>query len=379
MKRRTLTTRLLSLALSLVMALSMMPAVSASSSAGMGNFKKIRDYPGFSDVAESAWYAKDVRKAYELGMVNGKSDGTFDPEGNLTLAEAITMAVNVSSIYDNVGFKAGGTPWYQNAVNAALEWNIILDGQYSNYNALATRADVARMFANALPATEFGRINRIAWIPDVTYQIFNWTYIYVLYNAGIVTGDDAGLFRPDDNISRAEAAAIINRVALPGERRQISLTTHAPGQVVTAADGSFQISVPTTEGWKVEENYITDYDSGFFSCMLGDGTCYFTVETYDKRNVNVTLRQAAEQLRDGDVKNGCTLENDIDGRWVRGMLGEYYYISGLKLNGVSYDEEDYFVETGKYIVNIRLKWNDDCTQEQYDELNALLLGFDLVI
>ena len=41
-------------------------------SSGMTNFKKIRSYPGFSDVQEDAWYYAGVRSAYELsGVTSG--------------------------------------------------------------------------------------------------------------------------------------------------------------------------------------------------------------------------------------------------------------------------------------------------------------------
>ncbi|MBQ8758751.1 MAG: S-layer homology domain-containing protein, partial [Clostridia bacterium] len=46
----------------------------------------------FTDVGNDAWYASEVKNTYELGLMNGISGGLFDPEGNVTVAEAITMA-----------------------------------------------------------------------------------------------------------------------------------------------------------------------------------------------------------------------------------------------------------------------------------------------
>ena len=39
-----------------------------------------------------------------------------------------------------------------------------------------------------------------------------------LYQAGIVSGDDKGNYRPDDEILRSEACVIFTRIAVPEER-----------------------------------------------------------------------------------------------------------------------------------------------------------------
>ena len=64
-------------------------------------FEKVNTYNGnFSDVADSAWYAENVKTAYELGFMNGKAEGAFDPNGNVTVVEGITMAARLHSIYN---------------------------------------------------------------------------------------------------------------------------------------------------------------------------------------------------------------------------------------------------------------------------------------
>ena len=64
-------------------------------------FEKVNTYQNnFSDVKDTSWYAENVKTAYELGFMNGKSEGKFDPNGNVTLAEGITMAARVHAIYN---------------------------------------------------------------------------------------------------------------------------------------------------------------------------------------------------------------------------------------------------------------------------------------
>ena len=64
-------------------------------------FEKTNVYKDdFADVKSSAWYAENVKTAYELGFMNGKSAGKFDPNGNVTVAEGITMAARLHAIYN---------------------------------------------------------------------------------------------------------------------------------------------------------------------------------------------------------------------------------------------------------------------------------------
>jgi hypothetical protein len=47
----------------------------------------------FTDVAQSSYYAEAVNWAYEAGIVKGISETSFDPEGNITRQDFITMVV----------------------------------------------------------------------------------------------------------------------------------------------------------------------------------------------------------------------------------------------------------------------------------------------
>ena len=64
-------------------------------------FEKVNTYSNnFTDVPETSWYAENVKTAFELGFMNGKAEGQFDPAGNVTVAEGITMASRVHAIYN---------------------------------------------------------------------------------------------------------------------------------------------------------------------------------------------------------------------------------------------------------------------------------------
>ena len=104
-------------------------------------------------------------------------------------------------------------------VNYATSKGFVKEGQFDNFDRPAKRYEVAKIFEDAMPDGYFAAKNDVAEIPDVASAQPYHDDLLSLYKAGGVMGSDAyGNFRPEDNITRAEAAAIINRVALPENR-----------------------------------------------------------------------------------------------------------------------------------------------------------------
>jgi uncharacterized repeat protein (TIGR02543 family) len=208
------------------------------SPSSMSNFASTRIYvPGmFSDVNENAWYGfneqKVIARAYEYNLMSGSSATTFNPSGNITIAEAITVATRVHSFYTTglqIEFTpVPGDPWYQGNVNYAIDNGMIKEADFSNYNVAASRAQMAYIFSRTLPQAEFAPQNTVNSLPDVQEGLDPATGqpltpyrsdIIMLYEAGILAGNDAqGRFNPNNSIIRAEAAAIISRVILPATR-----------------------------------------------------------------------------------------------------------------------------------------------------------------
>ncbi|NLY43395.1 MAG: S-layer homology domain-containing protein [Clostridiaceae bacterium] len=178
----------------------------------------------YSDVAENAWYNRSVMLATENGLMSGAGNGSFNPNGTLTIAEAITMACRLHNKYngDNASF-ARTEPWYKEYVDYAVDNGIIKNGDFSDMNTAATRAQMAYIFANAVSQDKLPVINEISTVPDVSAGDRYAKEILALYKAGILTGDSNHNFQPNNSISRAEAAAIIVRIVLPEERQKFQI------------------------------------------------------------------------------------------------------------------------------------------------------------
>ncbi|MBQ7624106.1 MAG: trypsin-like peptidase domain-containing protein [Clostridia bacterium] len=208
-------------------------AVCAFADAGIGNFKSVNAYKDgqFIDVPQSAWYAESVVKAFELGLVKGKSDTEFYPAGNVTVAETLALACRLNSIY-NTGAAdfVQGTPWYEVYENYAIKNGIIKEGEFKQLNVNATRSQFAAILSRSLPAAALAEINYISdgAIPDVSASAENAKEIYLLYRAGVLTGnDDKGTFTPNSSIQRSAVAAIVTRMADTSLRRSFTLEAGA--------------------------------------------------------------------------------------------------------------------------------------------------------
>lgn len=203
-----------------------LPAAAAES--GFANFQKTAEYAAgqFPDVAEGEWYTESVAAVYELGLMKGNADGSFNVTGSISLAETVTLAARLHSIYYTGAAEfSAGDPWYRPYADYALK-NGLLSADCADYAAAATRSEFAAMLSRALPASALPEINTVAenQLPDVKASSENAAEIYQLYRAGILAGNDShGTFTPAAPIQRAAVAAIVARMAYRSLRLTFSL------------------------------------------------------------------------------------------------------------------------------------------------------------
>lgn len=178
----------------------------------------------FSDVSPDDWYYEDVKTSYDLGLIYGKSNQRFDPMGKVTLAETITFASRIWQRYtmDAIDSECYDCEWYEPYLNYAIKYGIVYKGEYKDFSANVQRKDMANIFSRLLKNITFKGINEINSIPDVSKNSSYYNSIKTLYEAGVVIGKDRhGNFKPDSYITRAEIAAIINRIMLENNRIKI--------------------------------------------------------------------------------------------------------------------------------------------------------------
>ena len=176
----------------------------------------------FADVPRNEWYYNDVAAASRRELIDGLTETEFDPAGTLTGAQCVKLAACMHQLRSagavTLENSAGGL-WYGTYVAYALT-NGILDAGLDDFDSPVTRTQFVQLFYRALPESEYAPLNDIAdgRIPDVAMTDEAAAEIYRFFRAGILSGYPAdgvhaeGAFGPADTISRAEVAAIMNRM-----------------------------------------------------------------------------------------------------------------------------------------------------------------------
>lgn len=225
--------RIVSMLLCITLILGVLPLQLFAVSDGFSNFtnrRTITDIP-FTDVQSGDWFYDSVYAAYQLGLMIGTGDNTFDPNGTLTLAQSVTVAARIHAIYTsgNDTFEAA-EPWYKPYFDYAQKVGIPSEPvNGANTDTAVSRAVFAVILAAALPDEALSATNEIVdnAIPDVHIDDAYADAVYKLYRAGILTGnDESGTFAPYETLKRSEAAAIVSRMADPTLRQNHTLGTY---------------------------------------------------------------------------------------------------------------------------------------------------------
>ena len=182
--------------------------------------------PSFTDVSPRDWFSVWVDLAYNLNLMQGVGDGRFAPHQTLTVAEALKLAAFLESQASGDTFHlqpVTGTPWYKSSVTYCEASGIISAGEFTDLERPVTRAEMAYIFSRTSLARSLPEINSLsrvkAAVPDVRTGDYAAAAIFGLYAKGILTGSDGDLtFRPKDSLTRAEAAAIVSRMARAEQR-----------------------------------------------------------------------------------------------------------------------------------------------------------------
>ena len=197
----------------------------------------------------------------------------------------------------------GGSPWYMNAVNRLVEKGVIERNTFSDYMAKATRGDLAMIF-NCLPESEFASLAQAGQAADIPEGAAYASDAKLLYSAGVIAGTDTGEFQPQAHATRAQVAAIANRVAKPESRVQ---ATAAPANGTDAGNGTSTAQLPADGDRIVFRGTLKAYSHSEVVALQGQGDpeadrgeTYYLIVLDAPQTMTVT-RGDGSGSRDGEV------------------------------------------------------------------------------
>ncbi|MDR1573141.1 MAG: S-layer homology domain-containing protein [Clostridiales Family XIII bacterium] len=162
------------------------------------------------------WAEGQILAGINYGYINGYPDGTFKPEGTISRAEFVTI-INKARNYTtmtNIPFRdVPVNEWYFQEVQRAYHAGYIQGDSEGNFNpnAQITRQEAAIILNNIAPGGDTSYA--LTGVRDAD-RIESWALLSVraVYSRGYITGDAEGNFNPTNPLKRGEAVTIVNRV-----------------------------------------------------------------------------------------------------------------------------------------------------------------------
>lgn len=173
----------------------------------------------FSDVAPDAWYRDAVQYAYDNGLMTGTSETTFEPAVSTTRGMIVSVLYRLagSPAADDAGFSdVADSAWYAEAVNWAASEGVVGgfgDATFRPDSAI-TREQMASILYRyaAYKGMDVSARADLSGYADAD-QIGEWAYEVMAWaNAeGLLNGVTADTLQPQGNATRAQVAAILQR------------------------------------------------------------------------------------------------------------------------------------------------------------------------
>ena len=160
--------------------------------------------PGlYSDVPYTQWYYRYVSPLSAAGIFDGYEDGSFRPESYVTAGEALKLILLAVGCQEQ---ERVGAHWASGYLDYAVRNGLVESADFSELDGPVSRLAIAGLAARALCLE-----------PDPG-QYFADTadpWVGALYKAGVMEGSYSGdqlVYKPADNMTRAEICAVIWRI-----------------------------------------------------------------------------------------------------------------------------------------------------------------------
>lgn len=262
--------RLLSLALALCLALSLLPGTALAAG----------ENP-FTDVPASHWAHDDITYVYENDLMNGTDGSLFSPESTTTRAQVVTvlyrLAGQPAADWANPFWDVPASAWFHDAVTWAWE-NDITGGVSSTHfgagNAV-TREQLATFLYryaqdqgyDTSARADLSGYSDAGLVSSYATEALSWA------NAtGLITGTTATTLSPQGSATRAQVATILSRFCqdvIPGGYV-------SPAHMIRNLEGSTLSKKDTLVAMAqvlLDDGYAPAFVAGILGNILVEGDC----------------------------------------------------------------------------------------------------------
>lgn len=182
----------------------------------------------FRDI-DGHWAEKYITAMVNAGGISGYKDGTFRPNDPITSTEFMSILLRVTG-----NPPAKGGDWTTSVLKKAYSLGVYVywspDGSDASANYPMTKEEAALVLTRAAEGILHETVPYDeAWdggqvFKDITSGTLNVPdVIESCYAMGLISGDTSGNFRPNQELTRAEAVVMISRLVGMAERAKVTM------------------------------------------------------------------------------------------------------------------------------------------------------------
>lgn len=167
----------------------------------------------YIDVSGRHWAVNEILDLYNRNLVKGYPEGTFKPDNTITRAETATIiarALNLQPVTGASFSDVKSSHYAYQDINAVAGKGIVIGREQGKFipEGKLTRAEMATILARAYQLSGSGQVT----FSDV--KASNWAYndIQTLVGSNLIQGYPDNTFKPERQITRAEFVALLSRV-----------------------------------------------------------------------------------------------------------------------------------------------------------------------
>lgn len=288
----------------------------------------------FSDL-DGHWSESYIMDLYNRGYMNGYENGTMRPDNEITGAEALVMLSRVFEADDitmelainDYGDYAddiipSGSSWLnnENAVVLCLAGGVITETELEaliNKGGLTGSIEkeyLAVLFARAMQLEDETR--ELIGVSLGFYDKSNITsayvpYIYLLTEAGIITGTDENMFEPHSSVTRAVVSAMLSRTLAYLEEGE-GLPTLEGYSNTSKVEGVIKSATASSVVLCTSDGVIYEFSLASRAEVTVDGTAKALSSAYLSNWITVYYDKTTGKVNVAAV--------DTADKWVQGIL-----------------------------------------------------------
>jgi hypothetical protein len=180
----------------------------------------------FDDMFGYDWAERSVGVMYKLGALENIAENSYFPGKNITRGEFVTMLVKVCNLTaSQIDSEAFGdideNSYNYEPIMIAKSLKIVFGDEENDFRP---DEEISRQDICAILFRTMLKMKKVNEMDDAQKYIGSFSdkdsiaeyaldSVAAMIRAKIIIGDDSNLLRPTDNMTRAEAAVVLNRVA----------------------------------------------------------------------------------------------------------------------------------------------------------------------